>query len=203
MDCDERLPTKRRKRAVACKRCHKHKIKCSGEQPCVSCQQANAAAECNFPSRDRQVTVQESYIQKLEAQVQELKAQTSTSSSFPSPVSGEYHAPQQATEANAAPDHDVPNLLLELRHGRSPNNAFPFAGEASCTAFGDRLLHCIDRGQDFISHSALPDHISSPMFNRLMNSNFQLPDRVQASLLIRRVDRFIGNNYSLFLKKSF
>ncbi|CAK1360864.1 unnamed protein product [Cercospora beticola] len=41
------------------------------------------------------------------------------------------------------------------------------------------------------------------MFNRLMSSNYQLPDRVRASLLIRRVDRFIGNNYQLFLKKSF
>lgn len=41
------------------------------------------------------------------------------------------------------------------------------------------------------------------MFNRQMSSNYQLPDRVRASLLIRRVDRFIGNNYQLFLKKSF
>lgn len=41
------------------------------------------------------------------------------------------------------------------------------------------------------------------MFNRLMSTNYQLPDRVRASLLIRRVDRFIGNNYQLFLKKSF
>ncbi|USW53315.1 hypothetical protein Slin15195_G066340 [Septoria linicola] len=202
MDEEER-PVKRRKRAVACSRCHSHKIKCSGEQPCQSCQNANATQSCNFPHRDRNVTVPGSYLDKLEAQVRGLKEQLSATPAATSSGQDSQDASHQVIETITGADADVPNPLLEVHHGPPTNHTSSFAGEASCTAFGDRLLHCVNKSCEAVPNSAMPDHVSHPVFNRLTNPSFQLPNRVQASLLIRRVDRFIGNNYQLFLKKSF
>lgn len=186
-----------------CQRCHSHKIKCSGQQPCQTCQNANVTESCSFPQRDRNVTVPESYIDKLEAQIRDLKTQLLCSPSAPTVTRDQVDTPRQLPETYSGPDPDVPNPLLEIHHGSTTGDVSSFAGEAACTAFGDRLLHCVDKRHDARSHSTMPDHVSHPVFNRLTNATFQLPNRVQASLLIRRVDRFIGNNYQLFLKKSF
>lgn len=76
-------------------------------------------------------------------------------------------------------------------------------GEAACTAFGDRLLQCVSTDYTDISCNTMPDHVTHPVFDRCMNPAFQLPNRVQATLLVRRVDKFIGSNYHLMLRKSF
>lgn len=44
---------------VSCQRCHAHKIKCSGDQPCVKCRLVGCADECEYAPRDRQVKVSE------------------------------------------------------------------------------------------------------------------------------------------------
>lgn len=44
-----------------CQRCHAHKIKCSGDQPCSKCRAVGCAEECAYASRDRQVKVSEKY----------------------------------------------------------------------------------------------------------------------------------------------
>lgn len=101
-------------------------------------------------------------------------------------------------------DSDVPNPLLEVSDGlfSGQESAQPvYIGHASDTAFGDRLLHCINNAHNAISCNT--DHVSHPSFNRLLNRDFQLPNRNQANLLIRRVDSFIGTNYHLFEKRSF
>jgi hypothetical protein len=46
----------------SCRRCHTHKIKCSGEQPCTKCRNAGCAAECNYVNRDRQIKVHERWV---------------------------------------------------------------------------------------------------------------------------------------------
>jgi hypothetical protein len=43
----------------SCRRCHAHKIKCSGERPCTKCQQLDLANECEYAARDRKVAVNE------------------------------------------------------------------------------------------------------------------------------------------------
>lgn len=45
-----------------CQRCHAHKIKCSGDQPCTKCLAVGCADECAYASRDRQVKVSEKYV---------------------------------------------------------------------------------------------------------------------------------------------
>ncbi|KAI4847982.1 hypothetical protein E4T44_04198 [Aureobasidium sp. EXF-8845] len=57
-------PSKRQKRKTVacaqsrrCRRCHDQKTKCDGEKPCKNCLQADKA--CEYPMRDRKVTVNE------------------------------------------------------------------------------------------------------------------------------------------------
>lgn len=103
-------------------------------------------------------------------------------------------------------EHDVPNPLLEVQDGlfAGQDSAQPvFIGEASCTAFGDRLLQCVDTSYSSVTCNTISDHITHPAFKRLASKEFQLPNRIQATLLVRRAHSFIGNNYHLFEKKSF
>ncbi|KAF2019460.1 hypothetical protein BU24DRAFT_120620 [Aaosphaeria arxii CBS 175.79] len=53
--------------AIACLACHSQKLKCSGGDPCQRCR--TRGRECVFPIRDRILSVSESYIRDLEAQV--------------------------------------------------------------------------------------------------------------------------------------
>ncbi|KAH6879537.1 hypothetical protein B0T10DRAFT_496558 [Thelonectria olida] len=52
-------PTRKRKKRsyVACRRCHGLKVKCSGGMPCQRCQSARQASLCEYPTRERRVTV--------------------------------------------------------------------------------------------------------------------------------------------------
>ena len=60
-------PSKKGRRAeVACHRCNKLRIRCSGSAstgtPCDNCQRRGSGEECTYPSRDKKVVVQERYI---------------------------------------------------------------------------------------------------------------------------------------------
>ncbi|KXT14862.1 hypothetical protein AC579_745 [Pseudocercospora musae] len=201
MEVEPRPFKRQKRRGVACSRCHSHKIKCSGEQPCASCNNAKVADTCSFPKRDRNVNIPESYIDKLEAEIRNLRAQLSSSpAETRRPDAVPRSPPNDHEDVHPGPDPHVPNPLLDTHH--FPDNTF-FTGEGACTAFADRLLECVDQSSDSPSSSTIPGHVTHPTFNRLHKHDFELPNRIQASLLIRRVDRFIGNNYMLFLKKMF
>ena len=92
---------------LSCRRCHTHKIKCSGEQPCTKCQNAGCADECTYVNRDRQIKVHErwslvkyfqfsllissSYLDQLAAENERLREQLSQS---PAALSQSRLAPQ-------------------------------------------------------------------------------------------------------------
>lgn len=138
--------------------------------------------------------------------MQELKARESFvgQAQLQAPLSVE--SPLEHVRQSHVAEHDVPNPLLEVQDGlfAGQDSAQPvFIGEASCTAFGDRLLQCVDGSYNSVTCNTIPDHITHPAFNRLASRDFQLPNRVQATLLVRRAHSFIGNNYHLFEKKSF
>ncbi|KAF2165085.1 hypothetical protein M409DRAFT_67379 [Zasmidium cellare ATCC 36951] len=203
---DDTRPAKRQKRrAIACERCHSQKIRCSGEQPCQGCEIAKKPGSCRYPFRDRNVTIPESYLEKLESEIQELKARESFVITSQIAAPSVESPPDQVRQGHVA-ENDVPNPLLEVQDGlfAGQDSAQPvFIGEASCTAFGDRLLQCVDSSYSSVTCNTIPDHITHPAFNRLASKDFQLPNRVQATLLVRRAHSFIGNNYHLFEKKSF
>lgn len=80
-----------------------------------------------------------------------------------------------------------------------------FIGESTCSAFGDRILQCLDpqaRTTPLPSDSQYVRHAS---FSRQLSSvtNCKLPDRIRANLLIRVAIRFIGQDYHLFMQRDF
>lgn len=141
------------------------------------------------------MTVTESYLKKLQAENAAFKAASSTVSLHPS--SGD------ATQA----DGDVQNPLFEtpVRPAQSNTHAkqTTFAGEAACTAFGNQLLFCLG-GEDVRPSSTRDrEYVKDDRFNRLSKSDYQLPDRIQANLLVRVALRFIGSDYHQFQIKPF
>ncbi|KAL4778826.1 fungal-specific transcription factor domain-containing protein [Aspergillus varians] len=51
--------------STACYRCYKRKVKCSREKPCRNCRLASK--DCQYPTRDGNVTVSKNYLQTLQA----------------------------------------------------------------------------------------------------------------------------------------
>lgn len=75
---------------MACRRCHQKKIKCSGGDavrnfPCRYCR--SARAECVYPTRNRNVTVSESYLKALENAVTQLTVPAPSNGHTTSPPS--------------------------------------------------------------------------------------------------------------------
>ncbi|PIG87541.1 hypothetical protein AARAC_003892 [Aspergillus arachidicola] len=187
---------------AACYRCHTHKVKCSGEHPCRACAQANKSDECVFPPRERKVTVSESYLRRLEADSKRLQNLLKSDSSKEQRVE---FTPQDESDPLSQEEHGIVNPLFETQPKRSRDKQTEpgFTGEASCIAFGDRLLQCINRSST-PSNATLCYYHPTTTANRVLDDNeYTLPDRTQAKLLINVAWRFIGNDHHLFLKVSF
>ncbi|KAF7918537.1 uncharacterized protein EAE98_009780 [Botrytis deweyae] len=57
-------------RSIACRRCHGRKIRCSGTQPCDNC---HNTSDCVYPTRDHQVKVNQSYLDRLIRENEQLR----------------------------------------------------------------------------------------------------------------------------------
>ncbi|KAF7629398.1 hypothetical protein AFLA_013115 [Aspergillus flavus NRRL3357] len=187
---------------AACYRCHTHKVKCSGEHPCRACAQANKSDECVFPPRERKVTVSENYLRRLEADSKRLQNLLKSESSKEQRVEP---TPQDESDTLPQEEHGIVNPLFETQPKQSCDKQTEpgFTGEASCIAFGDRLLQCISRSST-PSNATLCYYHPTKTANRVLDDNeYTLPDRTQAKLLVNVAWRFIGNDHHLFLKISF
>lgn len=148
------------------------------------------------------------YIKKLEGEVRDLRAQQQRPSAS-SPPETIYEAASIPNEQVQLPtkftDTDVSNLLLESPTGFvTAGSASPpvYIGEASCVAFGDTLLQCVDKDADLTAWPP-PTYFQHDIFNRLARPDVVLPDRIQSRLLVEVAVRFIGTDYHLILKKTF
>ncbi|OGM43802.1 hypothetical protein ABOM_007583 [Aspergillus bombycis] len=102
-------------------------------------------------------------------------------------------------------EHGIVNPLFETQTERTRDKQTEpgFTGEASCIAFGDRLLQCIKKDPT-PSSATLSHYHPTTTANQILDDNeYTLPDRAQAKLLINVAWRFIGNDHHLFLKVSF
>ncbi|KAF4762976.1 hypothetical protein HAV15_001418 [Penicillium sp. str.  len=161
--------------------------------------------QCEFPTRDRKISVSETYIKKLEGEVKALRAQKQRSRASSELDEASCLTQDPVETSTQSPDIDVSNPLLESPTGfvaaRSSSQPI-FIGEASCVAFGDTLLQCVDKDAD-LSSWASPTYFQHDILHRLMRPEVVLPDRIQARLLVEVAIRFIGTDYHLVLKKTF
>lgn len=199
-------PTKKLRRSyVACHRCHSHKIKCSGETPCRSCRKSNNSSQCVYPVRDRKVVISESYLKKLEAENAALKR---TSPTPPSQEDSKQDPTGDESDVDVA-NVDVANPLLEEHVQQQRPAPFDrvsgkplYIGGAACTAFGTRLRFYV-KGNDMVPQPRRMVCYKHRGLLRIANTEFQLPNKTYARMLVQVVLRFIGSDYHLIQRKSF
>ncbi|KAL1997982.1 hypothetical protein VTN02DRAFT_269 [Thermoascus thermophilus] len=228
---DER-PAKRARRSFVayglCRRCHAHKIKCSGEQPCRNCrQQPDGAVECVYPARDRKVLVQESYLKRLEEESRQWKeslvpghhpgsSQAAPEDRPRQQTASKDHPSSRAAEGDGhaadgdGPDVDIRNPLIEDRAWFVRDHASTqpvYIGEAACTAFGTRLRQFLHGPEPVAplprsssSTTATSSSVQHRALRRMASPDFRLPTRAYAHLLVRVALRFLGNDYHLMLR---
>ncbi|RAQ42066.1 fungal specific transcription factor [Aspergillus flavus] len=186
-----------KKKSVACHRCHSHKVKCSGEQPCARCSQAGCGDECQYTVRDRKLKVNESYIDQLLSENSRLKEQIRTSSTpNPSPAStADIAVPPQESY------HSLQNPLFGERAWFYPydSTAPPiYMGDAACTAFATRL-------RQFLTEDPNTAHVARTQYtpeSSLLEGEAHWPSLAQARLLVKIAFNQLSRVYHLFLRKS-
>ncbi|KAJ5504531.1 Major facilitator superfamily domain general substrate transporter [Penicillium fimorum] len=191
-----------RRKFVACQRCHSHKIKCSGDQPCSKCCAVGLADECAYATRDRQVKVSENYLDQILAENQRLKDRSITSAQV-----DETNDPSQRHPSRTADVPDgtgIQNPLIGDRawfHRYDPSSPPIYIGEAACSAFATRFRR-------FLSGNSAMPHITRTQYEReeaitaANEADIQWPSLHHARLLVRIAIHQIGHLYHLMMRKS-
>jgi proline utilization trans-activator len=153
-----------------------------------------------------QLTYVFSYLKMLEADSRRLRSQSANTPAFggegsstPRGRNGEvYKAPSLPSE-----ESNLFNPLFEKQQDRQihERSAEPgFIGEASCAAFSNRLLSCLDS-------TCAPLTAGLSNYHRLdeipVDQGPEFPERMHVKLLLNVARRFIGNYHPLFLEVSF
>ncbi|KAL3453146.1 fungal-specific transcription factor domain-containing protein [Aspergillus insuetus] len=198
----------KRKKIIACERCHSHKIKCSGGQPCAKCRTVGCADDCRYPARDRQVKVSESYLEQILAENRRLKEQSGSSANTPEEDQGSGSTdPDLSRPAGETPDEgntSVRNPLIGDRawfHAYDPSAPPIFVGEAACTAFATRFRQFLT-GSNATSHIRRTQYVKEENIAAANASEIQWPSLQQARLLVKIALQQISCIYHVLLRKS-
>ncbi|KAJ9293607.1 transcriptional regulator family: Fungal Specific TF [Paecilomyces variotii] len=202
-DAAEGPPLKRaRKKPVACQRCHTHKVKCSGEQPCSRCRLAGHADTCEYVSRDRKLRVDESYIDRLLSENRHLKRELEHSrETSPESRAG---ASRPAISSQDDVDPSIQNPLLSERawfQQYDPSAPPIYIAEAACTAFATRLRQFLTK-QPTTAHLARTQYVKESTMLNLQDTGVQWPSLTQARLLVKIAFNQSDELYHLMLRKS-
>ncbi|EYE90691.1 Zn(II)2Cys6 transcription factor [Aspergillus ruber CBS 135680] len=191
-------PKFHKKKPVACQRCHAHKVKCSGDQPCARCRHVGRGEECQYSLRDRKLKINESYLDQILAENDQLRTQLySRQVSITSDASG-FGQAQRRESSSTSP---VRNPLLGDRAWFYPydSSAPPiYMGEAACTAFATRL-------RQFLTGNPGTAHVARTQYtpeSALVEAETQWPRLPQARLLVRVAFNQLSRVYHLVLRKA-
>ncbi|KAL2815081.1 fungal-specific transcription factor domain-containing protein [Aspergillus cavernicola] len=198
----------KRRKIVACERCHAHKIKCSGDQPCTKCRFVGCTDECRYPARDRQVKVSESYLEQILTENRRLKDQSASSVNTPDADPGNNSTePDLPRPADGVPDEgntSVRNPLIGDRawfHDYDPSAPPIFVGEAACTAFATRFRQFLT-GNSATAHIRRTQYVREEHIAAANAGEVRWPTLQQARLLVKISLRQISCIYHVLLRKS-
>ncbi|PYH65708.1 transcription factor [Aspergillus vadensis CBS 113365] len=196
MPVTKQQPKRDNKKPIACHRCHAHKVKCSGGQPCSRCRRAGCDDECKYTLRDRKLKVQESYLDELLTQNAQLREQLR---SISTPQSSSATTAEGSIPQEFYPP--VQNPLLGERawfYPYDPSAPPIYMGDAACTAFATRL-------RQFLTGDPNTAHVARTQYtpeSSLLEGATQWPGLAQARLLVRIAFNQLSRVYHLFLRKS-
>ncbi|EXK43525.1 hypothetical protein FOMG_02470 [Fusarium oxysporum f. sp. melonis 26406] len=174
-------------KSIACRPCHNRKIKCSGGRPCNNCTEAS---ECVYPTRDRQVKVHQSLLDRLVRENQELRARIQSGSPETE------NAVASTLTSNDHPDASAEQILEEIdwfAHTRTSDTPI-WIGEISDAAFATRF-------RQFALSSQTPSHIprtqfaSDDVLRLLATTNPAWPTPPRARLLVQTALQFLWHSY--------
>jgi len=114
---------------------------------------------------------------------------------------GEYHAPSLPSE-----ESNLFNPLFDKQQERpvQERSSEPgFIGEASCAAFSNRLLSCLDSTCPPLTAGLSNYHRLDDYESSSPDQIPEFPERMHVKLLLNVARRFIGNYHPLFLEVSF
>lgn len=145
----------------------------------------------------------------LEADSRRLRSQSAYTpasggegSSTPRARSGDtYNAPSLPSE-----ESNLFNPLFDKQQDRPVHerSAEPgFIGEASCAAFSNRLLSCLDSTCAPLTAGLSNYHRLDEQLHAPLDQGPEFPERMHVKLLLNVARRFIGNYHPLFLEVSF
>lgn len=111
------------------------------------------------------------------------------------------------TQSNGPTEENIANPPLESSVACNDDGALeraPGMDDSTYAAFDERLLDCVSglHPKRRIPRPCKPQFKHTALL-RSSQPTFELPNRIQASLLIQRALKFIGNDYHLILRKSF
>jgi proline utilization trans-activator len=113
-------------------------------------------------------------------------------------------SPEESRMLNPLFDGQPENQSVHARAFSAPD--LGFIGEASCAAFSNRLLQCLDDSHTPPSTAGFSNYYrvgSGSEQHVLVDPGRDFPDRMHAKLLLNVARRFIGNYHPLFLEVSF
>ncbi|KAH7203100.1 fungal-specific transcription factor domain-containing protein [Fusarium redolens] len=174
-------------KSIACRPCHNRKIKCSGGRPCNNC---TRASECVYPTRDRQIKVPQSLLDRLFRENEELRARTQSESPQTQ------NADSLTLISDDHPDTSGEQILEEIdwfAHTRTSDTPI-WIGEISDAAFATRF-------RQFAFSSQTPSHIPRTQFasddalRLLATMNPAWPTPPRARLLVQTALQFLWHSY--------
>ena len=147
-------------------------------------------------------------MKELENEVRSLK-RNGISDGSPDPATSAADSASEfplSEQASIVADSEVSNPLVDVSgrfaSDRVPVKA-PYVGAAACTTFGTRLSHYIN-GDDVLG---LPlqriRYFEHQGLLRLSSTQYELPNKNYAKLLVRVVLRFIGYEYHILQRTTF
>ncbi|KAL1859188.1 hypothetical protein Plec18170_002303 [Paecilomyces lecythidis] len=188
--------------STACYRCYKRKVKCSREKPCRNCRLANR--DCQYPVRDRNVTISESYLHSLEARAA-LAGAVQHPHPVLTPVEGglELRAqfPAQSVSRHLSdplvedPTSEV--FVSGIKRLGSPTsllNGSDFPNPVGVAS--SAVVKGLQMQQEYEYYQLHHDTSSTPC-------SFKLPPYPYALILLDRFSVFVGHDWHWFLKQTF
>ncbi|KAJ6036337.1 fungal-specific transcription factor domain-containing protein [Penicillium herquei] len=184
------------KRSIACYRCHAQKIKCSGEKPCSRCQQTGRAAECKYADRDRKIRVDESYLEKLIQDSQQLHAgkDERVREIIRETITGPSNHASSTQPSDSVEDdawfqtQDSSNLPL-------------YINEAACIAFSTQLCQCLRPTDPLAMHIPRRNYTDEETLASLNQVDTHWPGYARAQLLVRTALGHINPGFHLVRRK--
>ncbi|KAL4962008.1 transcription factor domain-containing protein [Aspergillus stella-maris] len=183
--------------STACYRCYKRKVKCSRERPCRSCRLAGR--DCEYPTRDRNVTVAESYLRNLEARATQVAPSELRERPVP-PVQAT--SPQRPNSSPTREGHHLSDPLVEdptsevfvsgLKQLHSPILLSNPAGILSSPT--PEAQHQFQQQYEYY-------HLDSDASN--IACFFRLPPYPYALILVDRFTVFVGHDWHWFRRETF